>query len=192
MPARKVVKRKLRVNLLYPQGVPQKIYLKFFRWLLAYGRFIVIVVELIVIGAFIARFKYDSELAELKQSINRQIPVIDSLYEEEQAIRQTQFRLTQTKKVLQNEPDWQVILKSISNQLPLGVRLASINLDYTENALELRINGEAKTNNDLALMLNGFRQDPYFQNIDLVGLTVNEGILSFSIIGEVKQVMNQP
>lgn len=188
MAAQKVKFKKLHLNLLFPQGSSLGIYFKFIKWLLSYGRFIVIFVEVIVIGAFVARFKLDSDLADLKQSINRQIPVIESLSEQEILIKQTQFRLTSAKKIINEEPSWGTLYNKIASQIPSGVILKSLSIDKnpSDGNFSFRLTGEAFSNNDLALLIVGLRKDPNFKDVSLTSLNLDQGVLLFSVSGAVK------
>ena len=65
--AQKEDKLKIKLNLLHTQGLPEKLPVKFLKWLVNYGRYIVVLVEIIVLVAFVARFKLDADLAEIKR-----------------------------------------------------------------------------------------------------------------------------
>lgn len=185
-------KDRLSLNLLYPQGLPEKIYLKFLKWLLNYGKFILIAVEVVVIGAFLARFTLDAQEAELTQKIDNQIPYIESLKNDEVLIRRTQFKLTEVKKSFDTSPNWKNILNQISQQIPLGITLQSLNLDQSENdpskkteGLLFRITGQSLSNNDLAVLLGGLKKDPNFKNISLTNISFDQGVIIFTIVGDI-------
>lgn len=184
--ANPVSKINLNLNILFPQGTPQKLPIKFLKWLLSYGRFIALVVEAVVIVTFVARFKLDADLASLKDKINAQVPFIQSLSQDEAQIKQTQLKLTQIRTVYASEPNWQSILTEISNQLPAGVTLSVINLDHTQPVLAFRVNGQASSNSDLATFIAGLKQDQTFNNINLTNVTFDSGQLTFTITGEAK------
>src|SRR5690242_19528934 len=96
----------LRLNLLYPMGVERKIYLVFFHWLVTYGRFIIIIVELVVLSAFGLRFSYDTQLADLKDNIKKQSNLLESYYIDEPRIRVFQKKLDFVKKNYDLNPEW--------------------------------------------------------------------------------------
>src|SRR3989344_888392 len=185
-------KARLNLNILYPQGLPEKIYLKFLKWLLNYGKFILIAVEVVVIGAFLARFTLDAQEAELTQKIDNQIPYIQSLKDDEVLIRRTQFKLTEVKKAFDTNPDWKNILNQLSQQIPLGITLQSLNLDQSGSdpsekteGLSFRITGQSLSNNDLAVLLGGLKKDSNFKNISLTNISFDQGVIIFTIVGEV-------
>ena len=57
------------INLLPREEFEQKTVGRFLIWALTVGRWIVIVTELIVITAFLSRFKLDRDLANLYEKI---------------------------------------------------------------------------------------------------------------------------
>ena len=52
---------------------------KFLKWLLNVGRWIVIVTELIVIIAFVSRFKLDRDLTNLNEKVKQKQAIIGTL-----------------------------------------------------------------------------------------------------------------
>lgn len=176
----------LHINILQPQGNPEKLYVRLTRWLLSTGRYIIIVVEIIVLGAFVSRFKIDSDLETTKESTEQQVPFIESLKQDEQLIRQTQLQLATIRDVRQNSPDYSLILQKISAQQPLGIKVISLNLEKNPGVISLKITGQAKTNNDLSSFVAGLKTDSAFSEINLAGAGVDQSIITFSITGSVR------
>src|SRR3989344_2175503 len=174
---------RLKVNLLYPQGSPSKIYVKFIKWLLSYGRFIVMGVELLVIGAFVLRFQLDAKLSDLNTQIGRQVPFIENLREDEALVRRAQFKLQTIKTNFAQTQLWSSMLGKISSQLPPSIVLEGFNLDSKEKIWEFRITGSAVSNKDLALLLSGLRNDPSLVVVTLISLNFDRGNISFVITG---------
>ncbi len=92
----------IRLNLLHPLGSQEPILTRFIRWLLSSGRYIVIVVEAIVLIAFLSRFKFDADLQNTKEAIEAQLPFIQSLKADEALIRRTQLQLATVKDIRLN------------------------------------------------------------------------------------------
>lgn len=185
--ARQLLSR-LNLNLLYPQGIPQKWPLKFLRWLISYGRFIVIAVEVIVLATFAMRFKLDADLAILKENIDSRVPFIESLAEGEAAIKQTQLRLSQIRKNYTNLPPWQETLTEISDQIPQQTRLTSLTFERASNTtnLQFKLTAQAATHTELAIFLNGLKNNPQFTNVALANINFDERELVFTITGTTK------
>lgn len=179
---------RVNVNLLFPQGLPQRWPIKLFRWLISYGRFLALAVEVLVIATFVLRFKLDSDLANLKERINEQIPFVESLNQTEAQIRQTQLKLSTIRKTYASSPNWRGLLSTISSQLPAGVKLTSINFDHSQTGVNMvfRLNGASSSNRDLATLLTGLKVDPTFQDINLTNVTFDQGQIIFTITGNLR------
>jgi len=185
MAAKKPIKERLSVNLLFPQGVPEKIPVKFLKWLVSYGRFIAIFVEIIVIVAFVARFKFDSDLSSLKDSIKNKYQYINSQADDEALVRQTQFKLATISQAYANSPDWSNILIDVAKQTPAGVKLVSVNLDHTKNTklVQFKFVGTAATNTDLASFISSLKKVTDFKDVYLASISLDQGQITFTITG---------
>lgn len=182
-PARKI---SIDINILKPQGNPEKFYFRITRWALSTGRYIIIFVEIIVLTAFVSRFKFDSDLADTKEKIDAQIPFIESLKIDESIARQTQLQLATIKDIRENSVDYSLVLQSIANQTPQGVKLSSLNLTKESNKVIFKLAGKAETNTDLASFMAGLREDKQFSEVNLNTVGVEQSVISFSVSGNVK------
>lgn len=176
---------KISLNLLYPQGLPSKLPAKLLKWALTFGRYIGIVVEIVVLVAFAARFKLDADLADTNDKINSQIPHIESLKKDEQTIRNTQFKLLAVKQNLSKIPNWQGTLSKISSQMPSGAILSNLSFNNSSD-LTFKLTGEASSNNDLAIFLSGLKGEEGFKDINLTSINFDDEGLSFTISGALK------
>lgn len=172
---------RLRLNLLRPQGVPDKIAIKFIRWLLSAGRFIIVLVEALVLIAFLSRFKYDSDLETLKENIDAQIPYITSLKSDEILIRQTQNKLSIIKDKRLNYPDYEQILNKIALQTPLNLKITSINIDKNDDKTEIKISGTSITNNEITSLVSNLKSEKFFNNVNLSGVSLENGAITFNL-----------
>lgn len=172
---------RLRLNLLRPQGVPEKIAVKFIRWLLSVGRFIIVLVEALVLIAFLSRFKYDSDLETLKENVDAQIPYIQSLKNDEILIRQTQNKLAVIKEKRLQYPDYEQILNKISQQAPLSIRVTSINIEKNNGKTEIKISGSSVTNNGITSFVQNLKSEKFFSGVNLVGVSLEDSTITFNI-----------
>ncbi len=180
-------KLRIRLNLLYPQGLPQNIGVKLSRLVLTYGRVILILVELVVLATFGMRFKLDAELSDLKDNIDQQVPLIQLLAGDEALIKHTQFKLDLIKKTLNATPLYQQMAQKMSTITPLGIKFNTFSIDSTQPPLTtFRILGEASSNSDLSIFLNNLKTDKNLQDVTLNNISLNEGIVIFTISGTIK------
>lgn len=178
---------KLALNLLYPQGIPQKLPVKLLKWVLTFGRYIAIAVEIVVLATFAARFKLDADLANIKERINQQIPFIESLSATETQIRQMQFKIEVIKQTYNSSPSWKETFDKIANQTPLGIKLLTLSFDRTKEPTQFKIVGTAVSNNDLGAFISGLKTEERFADINLASLAYDRGEISFTITGTIKQ-----
>ncbi len=172
---------KLRIDLLRPQSNPEKIYITFAKWLLSTGRYILVFVELLVLLAFLSRFKLDADIASTKEAIENQIPYIESLHPYEVTIRQTQLKLSTIKANNQNNADYIALLKKISEKIPTDIQITNIILTKDVGKIIITIRGGAKNNIDLNSMVNAFKTDESFKDVNLGGVGLEEGLINFNI-----------
>ena len=176
----------IHLDLLKPQGNPQKLPERLFRWLLSTGRFIFVFVEAIVLIAFIYRFKLDADIASKKEAIDEQIPYIESLKPIEVTIKRTQLKLSTIGAFNQSYADYPEILNKISSQTPIGITITSLSLAKSVDKISIQINAQAQTNNDLITLLLGLRQDAYFSDVNLISVGLEEGIIRFTLSATAK------
>ncbi len=173
----------IRLNLLHPLGSQEPILTRFIRWLLSSGRYIVIVVEAIVLIAFLSRFKFDADLQNTKEAIEAQLPFIQSLKADEALIRRTQLQLATVKDIRLNSSNLADILNQISVQTPQGVKLTLINFKSQVVAVEVKMTGQSVSNSDVTAFLNNLKSNPNFKDLTIGGIGLNQGAITFTITG---------
>lgn len=183
-------KLRIDVNLLHPKEIPPKLPERFLRWLISYGRFIVIAVEIIVVASFITRFKFDADLDDLKRKINLDLPYVEGLAADEALIKQTQLRLTTINQNYTQTPDWQTVFNKISSQMPGSVKITSLSFEKNGNTgnLSFKLNALTGSNTDLAVFLNNLRKDVYFKDINLANISFDQEQIIFTITGGTKPI----
>ncbi|MCL4366035.1 PilN domain-containing protein [Patescibacteria group bacterium] len=176
-------KSKLRINLnlLKPQSNPEKITVKLFSWLLSGGRYIFVVVEALVLIAFVTRFKLDADLATKKEAIEEQIPYIQSLKPYETVIRETQLKLSTISNIRKSSLDWSEVLKKIANQTPTNVQIISINIRKDAGNAVIHIIGQASTGSDLSSFIAGLKEESTFSNVNLASVGLEQGVIRFTL-----------
>ena len=184
---KKSPKLSIRLDLLKPQSNPEKLPVKFLKWLLSTGRYIFIFVEGLVLLAFIARFKLDADISSKKEAIEQQIPYIESLKPYEVLIRQTQLKLSTIDGLKSGSINFSDILKKISDQTPNGVKITSINLNKNVDSIGIQMSGQAQNNNDLTIFITGLKQDQNFSDVGFTNIGFDKGLINFSMSALFKQ-----
>lgn len=176
-------KFRIKLNLLHPHELQMKLHERFVKWLVSYGRFIVILVEIVVVAAFLARFKYDADLDNLKKQINQDLPYVEGLAPDEALINQTQNKLALIDKIYLNSDKWQSTVVDIASLTPSSVQFVGLNLEEQENNLTFKISGKTVSNTDLGVFLNSLRTRNNFREINLASIAFEEDEIVFTITG---------
>src|SRR3990167_3533893 len=176
---------KINLDLLRPQSQPQQLVVKIFKWLLSSGRFLIIAVEIVVLGAFMFRFKLDADIASTREAIEEQIPFIDSLNNDEKLIRKTQFQLTTIKTTKQSSPDFANILDNISKQTPSGVTLSTLNMGNGIGNVSLKLVASATDNTQLNSFIAGLKSTNLFSDLTLADVSFESGLINFTLTSSI-------
>lgn len=135
---------------------------KVLRWAVSVGRHIVIFTEVVVIGSFFSRFVLDRQLTDLNSSIVQKQAIAESYGTLEQDFRSVQRRTADIAFVLETQGRWQV-LDSLSKVTPPDVSYTQLNLAGDRLSLQ----GKAKSNQSLSLLIQALQQQPDFGQISI-------------------------
>ncbi len=184
----------VKVNLLHPQGEPLQLPGKFLKWLLGYGRFIIILVEIVVILCFLYRFKLDADLERINTNIKAEAQNIEGRKNDEVLIRQTQQKIQLVKQTYDNSPDWKNLVAAIIAKVPAGVIFHTLSSDHSQNTkvLQFKIVAETKSANDITAFINSLKElnlnekDRRFKDLNLANIVFDTGVINFTITGSTK------
>lgn len=104
-------------------------------WLLSFGKWAVIITQLIVMGAFLWRFSLDRELTDLKKSIAKNVAVIKSYEQIERDFVLTQKRLATAKTVIAQQKAITEELSKLALATPLDVWYEKLTITPTSTTL---------------------------------------------------------
>lgn len=168
-----LLKKSFKVNLLIHKGEQPKLEAKLIKWLLSSGKFIVVLVELVVIGAFVFRYKLDTDLADLQDLIKEQVPYLQSLKNDEKEIRKVQFQLSTARKIIQSNPDYPQILSKIAELTPKNIKVNKISIDKTRSFPKVSMSITGQTSSDLALSayIHALKKEALFSEISLSNIS---------------------
>lgn len=135
MPAQDKSRKTLNINLL-PQDTFEKTTLgKFVKWALSVGRYIVVFTELIVILAFLSRFKLDRDLTDIHESIEQKKAIVNSAALLEKQIRNLQDYLKKVAETEKKQRPYSSFMTSFTQIIPQEVTIENFSLK--ENLLSL-------------------------------------------------------
>jgi hypothetical protein len=122
---------KSAINLLPKTEFETSFWGRFLKWALTAGRYIIILTEMVVILAFLSRFKFDKDLLDLNESIAGKKNILEATYQIEQNFRSAQTRINLAKEILSAAPTTTELLDKITSAVPVGMSLQSINVLFS-------------------------------------------------------------
>lgn len=136
---------------------------RFLKWALTVGRHIVIFTELIVILAFLSRFKLDRDLTDLNEKIKTQQAIIESWREFEKDFRFLKSQLQTIAELKKTRLEPGEIMNELASLLPSEVSLVEMNVSKEE----IEINGIALSESGLSLLMKKLKNSSKFKDLAL-------------------------
>lgn len=151
------------INLLGQEDISQTPLGRLISWATTYGRYIMILTEVVVLLAFLARFSLDRRLTDLKEEITQKQYILEANQEFEKEIRalQNQLRVIKSLTLEQSKP--LNVFDLILTLLPSDVYLNSY--DFTQNTVSIKaVAGSAE---GLAQLLASLQAQKQIFELDL-------------------------
>lgn len=135
MSARK--KKHKHINLLPKQDFEKTTLGRILKWALTTFRFIVIIVELVVVAGFLSRFYLDVRIGDLDEEIDQKAALIESTsrFTDEKNFRRTQAKLSVLSSVYSLESSNSSLVNIISDNTPPDTRIVSISKSGTTTSI---------------------------------------------------------
>jgi len=132
-------------------------------WALVFGKWAVILTQLIVMGAFLYRFTLDRQLTDLRKNIAKDSAVIKSYEQIERDYILAQKQLEKIKEAIKTQNTVLTTIDQISQITPPDVWFDKIAI--SEESLSMSAYGGSLTG--FGEFLTGFQQNKNFKNINL-------------------------
>ena len=182
------------INLLNNIGTPQDSSELFYLWMVTYGRYILIGVEIIVIMVFFSKILVDQEYnSAISTSYNMQSKFKSKkVINEINLITNYQNKMSSLIALSQTNFRYEYTLNKILTLIPTGISIQSINIQNNN----LNIIGVSSSYNALQNLLNNFKSDNKdFNKVYLPSLSnsvnlnqINSNNISFSLSGNINLV----
>lgn len=164
-----VTAQETKINLLPEDPFEGSWGGKFLKWAVSIGRYIVIVTELIVILAFLSRFKLDRDSTDLTEAIAQKQAVAEAYGEIEQNYRALANRLETIGSVEKDGLKPVERLVQLARLTPLEVTFSSIEL----GGADMKLSGRAGSEAGLRTFLNKLKQEKLFAGVSVSQITSN-------------------
>lgn len=161
MPATKLLR--LDINLIGSDDFSRTPVGRVITWATTYGRYIMILTEIVVLLAFISRFSLDRKLTDLNEEIAQKQAIIEANIGLEESIRSLQAKLTNIRTLIIAGSGPATTLKDLAQSLPPDVYLST--LEISQTSAKMTVN--AGTTTGIATFLASLQANPRFTDIEL-------------------------
>lgn len=155
------------INLLPKSEFETSFWGKFLKWALSTGRYMVILTELVVIIAFLSRFKLDKDLADLSDNISGKKAVIDASASYEKQFRTIQNKLLVAEKMIDSQTGMAAIIDLITTRTVPGIKLSSVNVTKSE----VLVSGTALSDQAFGDFITRVTASKKWKSVDLADIT---------------------
>ncbi len=169
-------KKNKGINLLPQEEFEGSIVGRVLRWAMTTFRFIVIITEMIVMGAFLSRFWLDAQNSDLNESVEVKAAQITSQKTLEDEFRDTQKRLSIFQQLASGTKASDQLTKVIS-KVPEGVSLQ--NFSYQEGSLQVK--GIAVSEVEIARFFANLKSEKSFKDVSLGQVVSSEANQAFTV-----------
>lgn len=157
------------INLLPQEEFDASMLGRVLKWATGTFRIIVIVTEMVVMGAFLSRFWLDAQNSDLTEKIDIKSAQIESQSDFEKAFRNTQKKLSIFKVLAASQPPSSKV-SLITSKVPQEIILSGIATD--ENSSQIK--GSSNTELGIAQFLSNLQAEKSFKKVELVSLSTSE------------------
>ena len=125
------------LNLLDSLQQEQNQWDQIANWALTIGRWIVILTEIVVIGALIFRFNIDKQISLLRNNVEANRNTLMNMQRQEKIFRHTQKQLNLISQSINRQHDYADLLLTVAKSIPSeGIALNQIQLEPSRTPIE--------------------------------------------------------
>lgn len=180
--------QKKEINLLPKENWENSPVGQAVTWVLTVGRYIVILTELVVIIAFLSRFKIDRDLANLYEQTEIKAAQVEALSNVENQFLQTQKRLKAVKELIDSGQSQYQSLKTFVSYIPDTVILEELELSFKEISAQ----GVAISVSGLEYLTQQLVASEMFTDVELGKISQNRNLeIDFSLSAKIKLTENE-
>lgn len=171
------------INLV--RGRKPRVLDQFVVWALSIGRAVVILTELIALGAFLYRFGLDRQLVDLHDKIVQEKSIVDLLASNENTYRNLQNRLSLESTIMNNQQQTVKLYNDLLNMVTQDVSLKTLLIDPGSVKMTL----DVQSVNSLTSLIDHLKNYPAITNvsIDRIENKTTVGLIGVSITATLKQ-----
>lgn len=171
--------RKNEINLIPQDKFAASNFGRIIAWLLSTFRVMVILVEMVVMIAFLSRFWLDAKNADLSDEIKQKVAVIKASAQLESEFNRTATKMEIFTTNIQNSSSSAQALSSVISYLPGDVIISSISVDPIKTSLV----GSSPQEKNIIQFLANLNGSKKYKQATLTSLAINQenGKLDFTM-----------
>jgi len=112
-------KQKTSINLVIKPEEQLNLSSQFLNWALTYGRYIIIIIQIVVLSVFFMRFKFDRDRTDLRETVSQKKALIESITEMENEIRKVQKKLADIKLITTEQDIYLRLINFLEDNTPV-------------------------------------------------------------------------
>lgn len=155
--------QKSSINLIPEEEAKKKARGKFLKWILTWGRYIIIGTEIVLLLILLFRFKLDRDLESLSKDIKTKKERIESFGELEEQTKALQAHLATIKDLEKQSLPSTWMLTSLANLTPQDVIFSSLKV----SPKNINLSATAFSLGGFAAFINGLKHSENFKEIAL-------------------------
>ena len=128
------------INFMEPVTRPTDIWANAYEWMFQVGKYLLIVVEIVALGVFIARFVVDEQNNDLTKDINDQVTILSggSWKQDSLTFENIQNLLGDVQRIEQGQKRNSVQINEIRNGIPYGLNVENFSFNNGRVSLSLQ------------------------------------------------------
>ena len=120
-------KHKKSINLLITER-DVSISGQLLTWALTYGRYIIIIIQIVVLSVFFLRFKLDRDHTDLKEAVSQKQALVQSVAELEAEIRAVQKKIAYISQITSNQDLSIRVMQFFQDNTPVDTTFTILNI----------------------------------------------------------------
>lgn len=171
-------KKKVNINLVIKEDQAQSFSEQFLSWALTYGRYIIIITQIVVLLVFFLRFKLDRDHTDLKESVSQKQAIVESVSDLEAEFRKTQDKISNIRLTTTNQNLFPQVMHFLAENMPSDTNFTSIALTTDK----ISLSATAANLRSFSFLLRQLQKDSKLTEVSLEDiLRRNDGRIEFKI-----------
>jgi Tfp pilus assembly protein PilN len=170
------------INLIIKLGQPTSFSEQFLSWALTYGRYIIIITQIVVLSVFFARFKLDRDHTDLKETVLQKQALIESISDLEKDIVKTQKKLGNIRQLTKNQDKYIVLIQFLQENIPSDTSFSFLSIRPDK----IQFSATTDTLRSFGYLIKKFQQENRFSEATLDDISrKSDGKIEFKINAKV-------